>query len=113
MSLTIVPLAQRIDLEAAMWTDELMAAWQEFMLKDPTANLYYARLERFYEFILLAFDEAAPNTVLARGCSVTFCFGEEFRRSVLPDGGWDTVVRWADQDAFLGEHPMPFQPSRL
>lgn len=105
MSLTIVPLAQRTDLEAAMWSDELMAAWQEFMLQDPTANLYYARLERFYEFILLAFDEAAPNTVLARGCSVPFCFGEEFCRSVLPDGGWDTVVRWAHQDAFLGRTP--------
>lgn len=90
-----------------MWADELVSAWPEFMLHDPTANLYFSpsRLERFHDYILLAFDQGQPDTVLARGCSVPFGFGPEFRRLELPNGGWDTVVRWADGDALLGRIP--------
>ena len=84
-----------------------MAAWPAFMLEDPIANLIYAdkRFERFLEFCLVAVDETNPSEVLARAVSVPFCLGEEFRRPELPDGGWDTVVRWADQDAFLDRTP--------
>lgn len=105
MNLKIVTFTQRPDLKEAMWSDELLAAWPEFMLHDPIANLYFSRLERFHDYILLAFDEAQPDVVLARAASVPLCFGESFRRSVLPDGGWDTVVRWADQDAYSKRKP--------
>ncbi len=84
-----------------------MAAWPAFMLEDPMANLIYTgkRFERFLEFSLLAIDEAHPDEVLARAVSVPFCIGEEFNRPELPDGGWDTVARWADHDAFLERTP--------
>ena len=76
------------------------------MLEDPTANLYFAggRFERFYDFMLVVFDEAQPDRLLGRALSVPFAFGEDDRPE-LPDGGWDTVVRWADQDAFTGRTP--------
>lgn len=107
VNLRIVPLSERLDLQDALWSDELLAAWPAFMLEDPTANLYYAdgRFERFHDFVLVAFDEEKPDVVLARTCSVPFCFGKDFRRDELPDGGWDTVVRWADYDHFLVRKP--------
>lgn len=107
MNLEIVPLSERPDLEASMWSDELLAAWPEFMLHDPTANLYFGagRLERFHRFILLALDPEQPQVVLARGFSVPFSLGESYRRPHLPEGGWDTVVRWADQDHLMEREP--------
>jgi GNAT superfamily N-acetyltransferase len=107
MNLTIAPLSQCPELEDAFWSDELMAAWPAFMLEDPTASLVYSdgRFERFLEFALVAVDKQNPNEVLARAVSVPFCFGEDYERPDLPDGGWDTVVRWADQDAFLRRTP--------
>jgi GNAT superfamily N-acetyltransferase len=107
MGLTILPFSEHQELEDSFWSDELMAAWPAFMLEDPITNLIYAdkRFERFLEFSLLAVEEANPNEVLARGVSVPFCLGEEFNRPELPDGGWDTVARWADHDAFLERTP--------
>ncbi len=104
MNLSIVPLAKRPDLLEAIWSDELMSNWPAFMLEDPTANLYFApgRFERFLEFMLVAFDAAQPERVLARAFSVPFALGEPFNRPALPSGGWDAVVRWADQDALVG-----------
>ncbi len=83
-----------------------MARWPRFMLEDPIANLYLAegRFERFYDFMLVVFDEAQPDKLLGRALSVPFAFGTDDRPE-LPDGGWDTVVRWADQDAFTGRTP--------
>ena len=48
----IVTLAERPDLEQAQRA--LMAVWPEFMLWDPIADLYYAHLDRWAEFALLA-----------------------------------------------------------
>lgn len=100
------PLAERPDLQAQLASPELMARWPRFMLEDPIANLYFAegRFERFYDFMLVVFDEAQPDKLLGRALSVPFAFGEDDRPE-LPDGGWDTVVRWADQDAFTGRTP--------
>jgi len=77
------------------------------MFEDPVANLYFGegRFDRFREFVLIAFDAAEPEVVLGRGCSVPFRLDEVIYRSQLPDGGWDTVVRWADQDYALGRKP--------
>ncbi len=90
-----------------MWNEDLTASWADFMLEDPLANLYFAegRTARFADFALVAYDDAAPDRVLGRAFSVPFCLGEDFGRTALPDGGWDTVVRWADQDHFLGREP--------
>jgi GNAT superfamily N-acetyltransferase len=107
MKLNIYPFSEHQELEGSFWSDALMAAWPAFMLEDPTANLVFTgkRFERFLEFSLLGVDETNPNEVLARAVSVPFCLGEEFHRPELPDGGWDTVARWADHDAFVGRTP--------
>ena len=84
-----------------------MTAWPEFMLNDPVANLYFGkvRFERYYAYMLVAFDTEKPDKLLARAFSVPFCFGEAFDRPILPDGGWDTIVRWADQDYAVQRQP--------
>lgn len=107
MALVIVPLSEQPELEPILWEDELMSSWPEFMLNDPISNLYYdaARFERHYDFMLVAYDDNSPKEILARAFSVPFCLGHEFGRTELPDGGWDTVVRWADQDFLLKRTP--------
>ncbi len=107
MAFKVIPLTDEPALELELWDDDLTAAWPRFMLEDPLANLYFAegRFARFKEFALVAYDDDTPNTLLGRAFSVPFCFGEAFGRTELPDGGWDTVVRWADQDHFLGRTP--------
>ncbi len=109
MNLKILPFSQRPDLEDSFRSHELMAAWPAFMLEDPMANLVYAdkRFERFLEFVLVAFDKQKPDEVLARAVSVPFCLGQEFERPDLPDGGWDSIVRWVDRNAV---YLMPSQP---
>ena len=105
MKLNVLPLSERPDLQAQLASPELMARWPRFMLEDPIANLYFAegRFERFLDFMLVVFAEAQPDKLLGRALSVPFALGED--RPELPDGGWDTVVRWADQDAFTGRTP--------
>jgi len=107
MPITILTLSHNPALKPLLWGEEIMSAWPRFMLNDPIANLYYSdeRLERYHEFILLAYDENAPEKLLARGFSVPFCLAPEFGRNELPDGGWDTVVQWADQDFLLNRTP--------
>jgi len=103
MSIRIVPLSQQPEQEPLLWGDEITSSWPEFMLKDPIASFYYEdpRLERYYDFVLVAYDDSAPNKILARSFSVPFCLGEDYGRKTLPDGGWDSVIRWADQDFLL------------
>lgn len=107
MALIIKPLNEVPELEPLLWDDRLMASWPEFMLNDPIANLYFGnkRLDRFHAYILVAYDDETPERLLARAFSIPFCLGEEYYRDELPDGGWDSVVRWGDQDAFLGRTP--------
>ncbi|MCP4140941.1 MAG: N-acetyltransferase [Chloroflexi bacterium] len=107
MSLRIVPLSQEQELEPLLWGDEISSSWPEFMLKDPIAKFYYddPRLERYYDFILVAYDDSEPEKILARSFSVPFCFGEKVDREELPDGGWDSVICWADEDYLLKRKP--------
>jgi hypothetical protein len=107
MNLTLVPLSSRPELQDGFGDDVLNSAWPAFMLEDPIANLYfgYERFERYHEFVIVAFDEDEPDVVLGRGCSVPFYLGADADRPELPDGGWDTVVRWADQDSSVGRAP--------
>ena len=107
MILTVVPLSERPELQKGFNDPLLNSAWPAFMLEDPIANLYFGpgRFERYQEYVIVAFDPDAPDEVLGRGCSVPFYLGEDVGRAELPDGGWDTVVRWADQDFAAGRSP--------
>lgn len=93
----IVTLASRPDLNEQLW--DLTSVWPEFMLNDPTGDLYYSYTERWAEYIILAVDE---GLVASRGFSVPFAMGEEIDRPGLPDDGWDAVVRWSSLDFARG-----------
>jgi len=77
----------------------------EFMRHDPVAALYYGNgpLEHYSEFGLVAGDPAEPDRPVARAFSVPFAFRDGTPgREELPDGGWDAVIRWADEDRRAG-----------
>src|ERR1051325_633301 len=104
MSLQIVTLAERPELRAAIFTDEMQySIWPEFMRHDPVADLYYgdAALDRYLDFVLAGLDDGA---VVARAFSVPFCSGIAGRTG-LPDAGWDAVIRWAHDDHVAGRKP--------
>lgn len=108
MDLAICTLAQRPELRGRLFSAEFAAAVPEFMRHDPTAELYYGsgHLDRYVDFVLAAVDRAQPDRVVARAMSVPFSFGPEVPgRAELPDGGWDEVIRWADDDAHTGRVP--------
>lgn len=98
--LVISTLSERPDLGSDKWDSS--AAWPEFMLKDPTADLYYNRYERLFpDLALVAEDPHHPGAVAARGLAIPFAFDGE----TLPPGGWDTVIRWGIQDHIDGTTP--------
>jgi GNAT superfamily N-acetyltransferase len=99
--LTITTFARRPDLLDKVFGPEIQSAVPEFMRHDPVAALYYGdgRLDRRYrEFGLVAVDPAEPDRPVARAFSVPFALGDGRGREELPDGGWDAVIRWADED---------------
>ncbi len=98
----VVNLQERPDLEGGFWSDEFARSWPAFMFHDPTASLYFGaeHFAHYRAFALVAFDEAAPDTVIARAASVPFAFGGP-GRGALPAGGWDEVLRWAHRDRML------------
>jgi GNAT superfamily N-acetyltransferase len=100
MSLKIITLAERPELEEFIWNEAFSQTWSEFMHHNPTENQYFSpkRFARYFEYIMLAFESSKPEHIIARSFSVPFCLGSEVQRLELPDGGWDTVVRWADED---------------
>ncbi len=91
--LGIHALAERPDLEAAMW--ELRQLWPEFMLHDATADLYYDRCTTaFADLVFVVEDPDEPGVVQGRAFSVPFAA----RGDELPADGWDAVVRWGVED---------------
>jgi GNAT superfamily N-acetyltransferase len=99
--LAVTTFAQRPDLLGEVFGAEIQSAVPEFMRHDPTAALYYGtgRLDHYREFGLAAVDQAEPDRPIARAFSVPFAFGDGINgREELPDGGWDAVIRWADDD---------------
>jgi GNAT superfamily N-acetyltransferase len=109
MSIQIVTFAQRPDLVSAIWSQEFRSSWPAFITGDLIADLYYDSFflaePPFLEYGLIAFDESAPHLPLARAFSVPFAFGEGSGRTVLPSGGWDQLVVWADDDLKSGVVP--------
>jgi GNAT superfamily N-acetyltransferase len=104
MPLDVVTLAERPDLRAAIFADEIqLPAFPEFMRHDPVADLYYGRgaLDRYLDFVLVGLED---GHVVARAFSVPFCFNIE-GRAELPDAGWDAVIRWAHEDHVAGRKP--------
>lgn len=106
----VFTLAERPDLAEGFRDADFARAAPAFLRHDPLAPLYFGpgRLEHHHAFALVAVDEAAPNSVIARAASVPFAFGPGCGvagREQLPSGGWDTVIRWADEDRLLGRRP--------
>lgn len=101
MDLVVSTLAERPEAEPLLW--ELSHLWPAFIQHDPVGDLYYDEAPtRYPEFVLLAWDRADPDRLLARGFSVPFAFRGETGRDVLPDRGWDQVIQWAYADRLAG-----------
>jgi GNAT superfamily N-acetyltransferase len=103
--LAFATFGQRPDLLGAVFGPELQSATPEFMRHDPVAALYYGdgRLDGYREFGLVAVDPAEPDRPVARAFSVPFAFRDGTKgREELPDGGWDAVICWADEDRRAG-----------
>jgi GNAT superfamily N-acetyltransferase len=106
--LVVATLAERPELRGQAFSAGFAAAVPEFMRHDPTAALYYGRghLDHYLDFVLVAVDRDEPSRVVARAVSVPFAFGDAaLGRAELPDGGWDEVIRWADEDRIAGRRP--------
>ncbi|MGW8351718.1 N-acetyltransferase [Streptomyces wedmorensis] len=94
MDLNISTLAERPELEGAMWS--MKDLWPEFMMYDPVGWANMGRIVReFPEYVLVATD--AAGAVVARGFSVPFRLDVAGRRK-LPARGWDEVLNWAFSD---------------
>ena len=106
--IAVSTLAERPELRAQLFSAEFAAALPEFMRHDPHAALYFGTkaLDRYLDFALAAVDRDAPERVIARGFSVPFAFRDGTPgRNELPLGGWDAVIRWADEDWRAGRRP--------
>lgn len=104
MELEIVPLEERPELEAGMWSPELSLVWPTFLRRAGGGEPLYGegRFGRYRRHALVAFDPAEPNLVLGRVTSLPFRLGADVGREGLPDAGWDGIMRWADEDWALG-----------
>jgi len=103
--LAVATFAQRPDLLGKVFGPEIQSAVPEFMRHDPAGALYYrnGQIEHYSEFGLVSVDPAEPDRPVARAFSVPFAFRDGTAgRDELPDGGWDTVIRWADEDRRAG-----------
>ncbi|MEQ4715064.1 N-acetyltransferase [Nonomuraea sp. B19D2] len=88
MAIKITTLAERPEFAPSLF--EMDHTWQEFMLQDQIADLFYPFATTTHaEYVLVADDEADPGRLVARGCLTPFC-GDG---SELPDDGWDGVIR--------------------
>ena len=104
MALQIVTLAERPDLRAAIFADDMqLSIWPEFMRHDPVADLYFApgAFDRYLDFVLVGLEDS--RSWRARSA----CPSRSASRAALelPDAGWDAVIRWAHEDHVLGRKP--------
>jgi GNAT superfamily N-acetyltransferase len=101
MDVVVSTLAERPEAEPLLW--DLSDEWPQFMAHDPVADLYYPDCDvAFPEFVLLAWDRAEPDRLLARGFAVPFALGGDTGREGLPDRGWDQVIQWGYADRLRG-----------
>jgi GNAT superfamily N-acetyltransferase len=105
--LTVTTFAQRPELLDKVFAPEIQSAMPEFMRHDPAAALYYRQLDDYREFGLVAVEPAEPDRPVARAFSVPFALRDGTKgREELPDGGWDAVIRWGDEDRRAGRRTM-------
>jgi GNAT superfamily N-acetyltransferase len=103
--IAVATFSQRPDLLDKVFGPEIQSAVPEFMRHDPAGALYYGngQLDHYREFGLAAFDPAQPDRPIARAFSVPFALHDGTKgREELPDGGWDAVIRWGDEDRRTG-----------
>ncbi|MEV3990296.1 N-acetyltransferase [Streptomyces sp. NPDC049837] len=101
MDLCITTLAERPELQGALW--EMRDLWPEFMLHDPIGWANMGRIvAELPEYVLVATD--AGGAVVARAFSVPFQLRAE-GRGELPATGWDQVLLWAFSDRRHGRIP--------
>lgn len=99
MDLVVATLAARPDLDPLL--ADFPGAWPEFMDHDPIAPLYYGvAAEHYAEYVLVAYDRAAPERAVAKAYSVPL-----FWEGPLPTGGWDAVILRAARTRLSGEAP--------
>jgi GNAT superfamily N-acetyltransferase len=104
MSIEIFTLRQRPELRQQIFSAAFRPPfWPEFLLHDPAADLYFGspHFEAYQDYAFAALED---GRVIARAFSVPFAFGIDDRQE-LPDGGWDTVIRWAHEDRSLARSP--------
>ncbi|MGW2018233.1 N-acetyltransferase [Streptomyces sp. NPDC001927] len=101
MELTITTLAERPELQGAMWA--MKDLWPEFTVNDPVGWSHYGRIvAELPEYVLVATDP--EGTVVARALSVPFQLRAQ-GRGELPATGWDQVLMWAFSDLRHGRVP--------
>lgn len=102
----LVPLSARPDLRPQLFDARFRAAWPEFMMHDPTADLYFnePHFDAVQSTAFAAIDPTDPTTAIGRAFAVPFTVGIPGRET-LPDTGWDGVIRWAHEDRTLGRTP--------
>lgn len=100
MTPTVVSLAERPDLTAAMWA--MPSSWPRFMLQDLVAEVLYRRItEDFPASQLVALDE--DGEPVGRVNTIPFAWtGED---GDLPDLGWDGVLQRGFRDRERGLAP--------
>ena len=101
--LELVPLRARPDLRAQVFGKTFMALWPTFVVKDPTADLFFEQphFDACLDTAFAVVESARPNEAVGRAFAVPFAFGIPGREE-LSDSGWDGVVRWAHEDRALG-----------
>jgi GNAT superfamily N-acetyltransferase len=100
--LELVSLRARPDLRTQVFAEPFMALWPTFVVKDPTADLFFEQphLDACLDTAFAVVDPANPGEAVGRAFAVPFAFGIPGREE-LPDSGWDGVVRWAHEDRVL------------
>src|SRR5690349_9213906 len=101
--LKLVPLRDRPNLRTLVFAKAFQGLWPTFMLKDPSADLYFEQphFDAYLDTAFAVVDPARPDAAVGRAFAVPFTFGIPGREQ-LPDDGWDGVIRWAHIDRALG-----------
>ncbi|MFC8016188.1 N-acetyltransferase [Streptomyces cinereoruber] len=104
MNIQISTLSERPDFSDALW--DLRAQVPAFMGQDPVADLYFMDAEEVHrDYVLVAWEDSAPNRLIARGFSVPFTRDGGEPVDFLPDDGWDGIIRRAYGDRKSGRKP--------
>src|SRR3954471_280445 len=102
--LELVPLRIHPDLRAQVFAEPFMALCPTFVVKDPTADLFFEQphFDACLDTAFAIVDPARPDVAVGRAFAVPFALDGVAGRDALPDAGWDGVIRWAHGDRALG-----------